>query len=143
LNIIHPILQQSDPVRAHAKREPRNLPRIVSVVPNKLEHIRIDHPASENLNPASLLAWPAGRIIRAAPPTPAANEARNKHLGARLGEREKRRTKTRLHARPEKFLHGMIERPLQIAESDVGVDRQPFDLMKHRRVARIRRIVAM
>ncbi len=76
-------------------------------------------------------------------PAPAADEAGNKHLRARLGERKKRRTKTRLHARSKEFLHRMIERPFQIAEGDVGVDRQPLDLMKHRRVARIRRIVAM
>ena len=37
----------------------------------------------------------------------------------------------------------MIERAFQIAESNVGVDRQTFDLMKHGRVAGVRRIVAM
>ena len=49
----------------------------------------------------------------------------------------------RLHARSEQRLHGVIERALQVAEGNVGIDREPFDLMKHRRMAGVRRIVAM
>ena len=46
-------------------------------------------------------------------------------------------------ARSEQRLHGVIERAFQIAEGDVGIDRQAFDLMKHGRVAGVGRIVAM
>ena len=44
----------------------------------------------------------------------------------------------RLHARSEQRLHGVIERALQIAERDVRVDRQAFDLMEYRRVRGVR-----
>ncbi len=37
----------------------------------------------------------------------------------------------------------MIERALQIAERNVGINRESFDLMKNRRVGRVGRIVAM
>src|ERR1700688_4465799 len=141
LNIIHPILQQRDPVRAHAKRKSRDLSRVIPIVFHKLKHIRIDHAASQNLNPSRLLARTARIVTSSA--TAATNKARHKHLRARLGKRKKRWTKTRLHARPKKLLHRVIERPLQISESNIGVDRQSFDLMKHRRVARVRRIVAV
>src|SRR5260370_42624453 len=66
LQIIHPILQQSDPVRTHAKREPRNLLRVVPVVLHKFKNIGIDHAAAENLNPPRLLARTAR--IRPTPP---------------------------------------------------------------------------
>src|SRR5271165_4112119 len=73
LQIIHSILQQSNPVRAHAKRKSRNFLGVVPVVLHKLKYIRIHHAAPQNLNPPRLFAWAAG--IRAAPPTPTANEA--------------------------------------------------------------------
>src|SRR5208282_2572057 len=107
----------------------------------KLKHIGIDHPAAQNLNPPRLLARTAR--LRPALPAPAANEAGNEHLCARLGKRKKRRTETGLDARTKKFLHGMIKRPLQVTECNVGIHREPLDLMKHRRMARVRRIVAM
>src|ERR1700679_1326328 len=87
LQIIHPILQQSNSIRAHTKGKARNLPRVISVVLHKLKHIRIDHATAQNLNPPRLLARTAR--IAPAPAAPAADKARNIHLRARLGERKK------------------------------------------------------
>src|SRR6202020_1693199 len=84
LNIIHAILQQRDPIRAHAKRESRNFLRVISVILHKLEHVRIDHAASQNLDPSRLLARTAR--IAPSPSTAAADEAAHIHLRARLGE---------------------------------------------------------
>src|SRR5260370_11872998 len=89
LQIIHSILQQRDPVRAHAKGKSRNLLRVVPVVLHKFKNIGIDHAAAENLNPPGLLARAAR--IRPSPPAPSAYEARNEHLRARLGKWKKRR----------------------------------------------------
>src|SRR5580658_10396417 len=103
LQIIHPILQQSNPVRAHTKGKPRNLLRVIAVVLHKLEHIRIDHAASQDLNPSRLLARTAGVFSSFA--TASADKARNIHLRTGLGERKERRPKTGLHTRSKKFFH--------------------------------------
>src|SRR5271168_4425582 len=55
LQIIHPILQQSDPVRAHAEGKPGDFSRVIPVVLHKLKHVGIHHAASENFDPPSLL----------------------------------------------------------------------------------------
>src|SRR5258708_8339611 len=123
INTILSILQQSDPVRAHAKGKPRNFPGVIPVVLHKLEHIRVDHAASKNFNPSRLLARTARSIVRPAPPAAAADKARYVHLRARLSKRQKRWTKTRLHARSKKFLHRVIERPLQVAKRYAGISR--------------------
>ena len=86
-----------------------------------------------------LLAVAAGRRAALA----AAEDAGDLHLGAGLGEGEERRTETRLHARAEQRFHGVVERALQIAERDVGIDRQTLDLVEHRRVRGVGRIVAV
>src|SRR5580692_8403596 len=60
LQIVHPILQQSNSIRPHAKGESRNSLRVIPVVLHKLKYIRVDHAASQNLNPPRLLARTAG-----------------------------------------------------------------------------------
>ncbi len=37
----------------------------------------------------------------------------------------------------------MVERSLQVAEGDVGIDAEPFELMEDGRVGRVRRVVAV
>src|SRR5215467_1074606 len=141
LNVIHAVLQQGEAVDAHAKGESGDSFGVVAAVLHKFENIRIHHAATQNFDPSGLLARTAGvgTPLAAAP----ADEAGHVELRARLGERKKRRTEERSHARTEQGLHGMIERALQIAKSNVGVDRQALDLMEHGRMAGIGRIVAM
>src|ERR1700686_2477934 len=97
LNIVHPILQQRQPIHAHAKGKSRNLLRVIAVVLHKLKHIRIHHPAPQHFNPSRLLARTAW--VRPAPPAASANEAGDIQLRARLGEREERWPKVRLYRR--------------------------------------------
>src|SRR2546430_6994810 len=73
LQIIHAIFQQSQPVDAHAESESRNPLRVVPVVLYKLKHVRIDHAATQHLNPSRLLARTAW--IGTALPASAADEA--------------------------------------------------------------------
>src|ERR1035438_9258168 len=73
----------------------------------------------------------------------AAEDAAHLHVGAGLGEGEERRIETRLHRRAEQRLHRVVQRALQVAEGDVGVHRQAFDLVEYRRVGGVERIVAM
>src|SRR5271165_1829606 len=87
LNIVHSVLQQRQPVDAHAEGESGNFFRVVSVVLHELEHIRIDHAAAQHFNPSRLLAGTA-RSIPLALPASAADEAGHIQLRARLGERE-------------------------------------------------------
>src|SRR5581483_2425013 len=90
-NLIHAILQDRNPLHAHAKREPAHLRRIVTVVLHELEYVRVHHPAAQQFNPAAELAGPAT--------LPATEDAAHLHIGARLGEWEKRRIKSRFHRR--------------------------------------------
>src|SRR5215469_3234394 len=96
LNIIHAVFQDRDAVRAHAEGKSGNLRRIVSVISHELEHVRIDHAASENFYPSSRLAGTA-RFAPAAPAA-AADETTHHHFGAGLGEREERWAELGLHA---------------------------------------------
>src|SRR5579863_9465959 len=143
LQVFHTVFQQSDAVGAHAEGEAGNFLGIVAVVSYEFEHVGIDHAAAQDFDPSCLLAGSAGNIIAATSSTAAADETAHEHFCAWFGEREERRTETRLHARSEKFLHGVVERALQIAERNVGVDRQTLDLMEHGRMAGVRRVVAV
>src|SRR5271166_7051209 len=83
LNIVHAILQNRDPLHAHAERKSRNLCRVII---HKPIHIRIDHSTTEQFNPSAGLAVPAWSAIAHA--LPIAENAADLHVCARLGERE-------------------------------------------------------
>ena len=78
-------------VDAHPESESAHLLWIVAVIFHELEHIGIDHAATENLDPARRLAGPAW--FRASLSAAAANEAADHHLSAGLGEGKERRAK--------------------------------------------------
>src|SRR5579884_4139620 len=141
LQIIKPILQHRNSINAHAKGETGNLFGIVAVVLHKLEDVGIDHAAAENLDPSGLLAGSAGAPFTL--PASAADEAGDEHLRARLGERKKRWTKAGLHIRAEQCFHRVIKGPLEVAEGNVRIDGESFDLVKHRRMACVGRIIAV
>ena len=66
--------------------------------------------------------------------TAAAENAGSVEFDGRLGERKIAGAKARLHSFAEKLLHEIIDGAGEIAEGDVSVDGQPFDLVKHERV---------
>jgi len=51
--------------------------------------------------------------------------------------------KARFDGRSEERFHGVIERALEVAEGDVGVDAEAFHLMKDGRVRCVLRVVAV
>src|SRR6267154_3670601 len=143
LQIIHSVHQHGNPVYAHAESEARNFLGIVAIVLHKFEDIGIDHATAKNFNPSRLLARTARAIIISALAASSADEAGDEHLGTWFSKREERRPEASLYVRAEQRLHGVVERALQIAEHDVRIHGQTLDLVKHGRVARIRRVVAM
>src|SRR3984885_12805282 len=107
LNIIHAILQNRDPLHAHAECKSRNLRRIVI---HKPIHIRIDHAAAQQFNPPAGFAVPAWSAV--ADTLAVTENAADLQLRARLGERKERRIKPRLDARSKHRFHCMVERAL-------------------------------
>src|SRR5258708_20514024 len=63
LNIIHAVLQNRNPLHAHAEGKSRNFRGIVIYKPI---HIRIDHTAAEQFNPSAGLAVAARSAVTAA-----------------------------------------------------------------------------
>src|SRR2546429_9970540 len=64
-------------------------------------------------------------------PAPAAENAGDIEFDRRLGERKIAGPEARLDARAEKLLHKIFDGAGEIAETDVGVHGQAFDLMEH------------
>src|SRR5581483_456352 len=95
LQIVKSILQHRNSVYAHAECEAENFLGIVAVIFHKLKDVRINHATAENLDPSRLLARPTRTAFTLSASD--TDEARDKHLRARLSEREKRRTKAGLH----------------------------------------------
>src|SRR6266496_488077 len=145
LQIVQTILQHGDTVHTHAESEARNFLGIVTVVLHELGDIGIDHAAAEDFERSRLLAGTARLLLcsTTALATPATNETRDEHLRAWFGERKERWAETGLHVGAEQRFHRVVERTFQIAEGDVRVNGEALDLMEHRRMAGVGRIVAM
>src|SRR5262249_46656564 len=107
----------SDTLYAHPEGEPRILLRVVV---DEAVHVRIDHAAAKQLDPATGLAQATRDAVKAS--GTAAFEAGDCNLSAGFGEREERRLEFGLCRRSKQLLHRVLERALQIAESNVGVD---------------------
>ena len=67
----------------------------------------------------------------------AADPAGDVRLHRGLGEREVVRAEADPPVGAEERAHEMEERPLQVGERDVAVDREPFELMEDRVVGRV------
>src|SRR5690606_21143630 len=78
------------------------------------------------------------------PPAPDFRQVsgREINLKARLGIREKMRSKPCLRVAPEQRFHKIVEQRLQVLYRDIFVDIQAFDLMKIRAVGRVSRVAA-
>src|SRR3954451_9005549 len=81
----HAVAQKSDALDAHAEREALHAFGVVAVVLDEAEHVRVDHPGAEDLDPAGALAERVARAVRHVA-LAAAVEARDVDLDARLGE---------------------------------------------------------
>src|SRR6202171_4900754 len=138
LNVVHAILQNCDALHAHAESEATDF---LGIVVHKSVHIGIHHAATQQLNPATGLAVGTATAIAVA--LAAAENATDLHVRAGFGEGKKRRIKACFHDRAKQSLHGVIKRSLQIAESNIGVYGQAFDLVEDWRVGSVGSVVAM
>src|SRR5260221_3781120 len=98
------------------------------------EHVRVDHPRAAELHPSRARAHRA--------PGTATKDARHRELDRGLGEREERRKEARLDVGSEQRVDECLDGAEQVAERYPLVDREPFDLVKHRRVPGIERVAA-
>src|SRR5256885_3517289 len=89
LNVVNSILQHRNAVNAHAKGKAADLLRIVAVVFNKFEDVRVHHAATQQLDPATLLASTAAFS--------ATKRTTDLHISAGFSKREERGIKPRLH----------------------------------------------
>ena len=83
-----------DPLDAHAEREALHALVVVAVAGHVVEHVGVDHPRAEDLDPALALAGAAA--LGALEAGAAAAEAGHVDLDARLGEREVARPQAHL-----------------------------------------------
>src|SRR5437773_2035135 len=121
--IVDAVLQHRDALDAHPECPAGEFLRIVADI---LQDPGMHHPAAENLEPAPLLAQPA--------PVPVAEEAHHVHLGRGLREREERGPEADPRARPEHLAREQLEGALEVRHRAPVVERQPLDLMEHRRM---------
>jgi hypothetical protein len=89
-------------------------------MPQKSKHVRVDHAAAQDLQPAGALAEPAALA--------AAHAAAHIHLAAGLGEREEVRTIARGAVLAEDLAAEVVERALEVAERDALVHDQSLNL---------------
>ena len=136
------VLQHRDPLDPHAEGEPLHLLRVVGLAADEAEHVRVDHPGAEDLDPAAALAQ---RVALAAGEHAAAvaAEAGDVDLHAGLGEREEVGLQPRLALGPEDRPRDRLERPREVGERDALGDREPLDLVEHRQVRGVDRVAAV
>src|SRR5580692_9821590 len=104
------------------------------------EHPGVHHAAARDLDPALRPAYPAriaARLGRGA----AADMAFHRHVAGRLGEREVVRPQPGAQAHAEHHVHECLDRAAQVGHGQALVDREPLDLVEHRAVGGVQRIV--
>src|SRR5829696_4157017 len=132
-DLVDPVADHRNPLESEAEREA--LP-FLGVVPDRLEHVRVDHPAAAELDPARVRAHAASLAI--------AEDAADRQLGRRFGVREEVGAEARADGFVvEQALHEHLDRAEQIGERDAAIHCQTLHLMEDRRVARPRRLVAV
>src|ERR1700747_293220 len=139
LNVVNAVLEHRQPIHAHSESETTHFFRVVI---HEAVHGWINHARAEKLNPAGAFAFPAGRTARASAAA-ATENARDIKFHRRLGKREIARPKTRLHTRAKILFNEIFDGAGEIAKSDVGIDRQSFNLVKHERMRGVRVITAI
>src|SRR4051812_47922074 len=111
----HAVTQEGDALDPHPEREALHLFGLVAVVLDEAEHVRVDHPRAEDLDPARALAERVARAVGEVA-LAAAVEARHVDLDARLGEREVAGADVHLALGAEDRAGELSENPDQVAE---------------------------
>src|SRR6476661_4666496 len=125
--IRHAVFQHRDAVDAHA---PGEALIDIGIDATGAQNVRMHHAAAENLQP--VLALAEADLALVAP-------ALDVDLERRLREREKRWPESHVDVIDlEKRLAELVQDPFQVAEMRALVDHEAFNLVKLRRVGRIR-----
>ena len=105
------------------------------VEPSRAQDVGINHAAAQKLNEACLLANTATAS--------SAEHAGDVQLRTRFRKRKEAGSEARLNAVAKESPHKVLQRSLQVRQSDVLVNAEHFQLLEHRTVRRIGRIVAI
>src|SRR5690348_6459657 len=127
LEVVDAVLEHRQAVHAHAESEAADLFRVVI---HKAVDGGIDHARAEKLDPAGAFAFAASGAACARAGA-AAENARDVEFDTGLGKRKIAGAEARLEGRAEELLDEVFDGAGEIAESDVGIDGQPFDLVEH------------
>ncbi|RMO19822.1 hypothetical protein ALQ47_05273 [Pseudomonas cichorii] len=125
--IIDAVTQHCQTLDTHAESKALELFRVDA---GHAQHVRVDHSAAHDFQPAGLLADATALA--------AAHHAFHIDFSGRLGEREERRTETHRQFFLEEHAQELFDGAFQIRKVDIAVDQQAFDLVEHRRVGDIR-----
>src|SRR5439155_14255105 len=110
------VAEHEDPLEAPAEREAGHFLRVVA---DRLEHVRVDHPGTADLDPALVLANAAAGLV--------ADEAGDVGFDRWLGEREEARPDPNLSLLAEEAAQEELKRALQVGEGDPLVDGEALD----------------
>ena len=121
------VAQRRDALGAHAEREAGVRS---GSMPDVAEHVRVDHPAAEDLQPARCPCRTGSRG-RAQMPQLTSTSAEGSVKGKKCGRI------ARAPVGAEHLAHEVLERALQVAERDALVDDESLDLVELRQMARV------
>src|ERR1700730_7539271 len=141
---VHRVPDLGQPVRDHQAAldaEPERAPAVpVGVDPAGHQPPGVAHAAAGDLDPALRPAHPA-RIAAGLGRSAAADVALHRHIAGRLGEREVVGPEARAQPDAEHRVHEALDRPAQVGHGQSLVDREPLDLVEHRAVRGVERVV--
>src|SRR5436190_58224 len=125
-DLVDPVADHRDPLEPEAEREPLPLLRVVA---DGLEHVRVDHPAAAELDPAREGADTTSLAV--------AEDAAHRQLRRRLGVGEVVGAEAGADGLVvEQALDEHLDRAEQVGEGDAAVDGEALHLVEHGRVAR-------
>src|SRR5882757_1328734 len=125
--------QHRHPLDPQAVGEAGDHLRVITKLLDKAEHVRVDHPGAEDLDPALPLAEVAALAVREHAGA-LALEAGDVDLDARLGEGEVVGPQPHLAGVAEERPRHRQQRPLQVGQGQPLGHRQPLHLVEHRAV---------
>ena len=127
------VLEHRDPLDPHPEREPLHALGVVAVLARRAR-TRSGRPSRRRGSRSSAVPLHSGQRCPSAVTPAGAVEAGDVDLDARLGEREEVRPQADLALVAEDRARERQQRPLEVGQRDVVVDREPLDLVELRRV---------
>src|ERR1700675_1535894 len=139
LDVIDLVFQHGQAIDAHAEGEAADF---FGVVVDEAVDGGVDHAGAEEFDPTGAFALVASAATcgRAAA---AAEDAGDVEFDARLGERKVARAKAGFYPGAEELFDEIFDGAGEIAEGDVRIDGETFDLMEDERVRGVRVVAAI